>query len=213
MFAGKIASSTGVIICVTLLTACASHKRDSFTVGSVPNDYTKNHPIVLSEQEQTLDIPLASNTQKLSVGSASNVTAFAQKFSRSGTGTIVVLLPSGSANTAAAHRVQNEIITALEQGGGHRSNVSVQSYDATRHGNAAPVRLSFRGVTASVGQCGQWGDDLTETAENKNYADFGCSTQNNLAAQISNPGDLLGPRAETPIDAINRGNVLQDYQN
>ena len=212
MFAGKIASSTGVLLCVTLLSACSYGKRDSFTVGSVPGDYTTRHPIVLSEKEQTLDIPVASGAQKLSVASIDNVKAFAQRFSSSGTGTVVMLLPSGSANTAAAHRVQEQIIQALEQGGGSRGNMAIQSYDATQHGSSAPIRLSFRGVTASTSKCGQWSENLADTSQNRNYADYGCSTQNNLAAQIANPGDLLGPRAESPIDAANRGAVIEAYQ-
>ncbi|MEM8541027.1 MAG: CpaD family pilus assembly lipoprotein [Pseudomonadota bacterium] len=212
MFAGKIASSTGVLLCVTLLSACSYGKRDSFTVGSVPGDYTTRHPIVLSEKEQTLDIPVASGAQKLSVASIDNVKAFAQRFSSSGTGTIVMLLPSGSANTAAAHRVQDQIVHALEQGGGSRGNMAIQSYDATQHGSSAPIRLSFRGVTASTSKCGQWSENLADTSQNQNYADYGCSTQNNLAAQITNPGDLLGPRAESPIDAANRGAVIEAYQ-
>ncbi|KAG1650070.1 hypothetical protein GQR58_028394 [Nymphon striatum] len=181
-------------------------------IYNVPSDYTKRHPIVLAEKEQTLDIPIASNAQKLNVATISNVKAFAQNFVNSGTGTIIMMLPSSSANSAAAHRVQDQIIRALEQGGGSRGNMAIQSYNASQHGSAAPIRLSFRGVTASTSQCGQWPDDLTNTAENKNYYDYGCSTQNNLAAQISNPGDLLGPRATSPIDAANRGAVISDYQ-
>ena len=51
-----------------------------------------------------------------------------------------------------------------------------------------------------------------ETSENKHYANFGCSYQNNVAAQIANPADLLGPRKQTPIDAANRSAVIDDYQ-
>jgi pilus assembly protein CpaD len=49
-------------------------------------------------------------------------------------------------------------------------------------------------------------------AENKHYADFGCSYQNNLAAQIANPADLIGPRKQTSIDAERRGQVIDDYR-
>ncbi len=212
MFAGKIASTTGVLLCVTMLSACTMGKRDSFTVGSVPSDYTKRHPIILAEKEQTLDIPVASGAQRLNEATISNVRAFATNFSNSGTGTIVMLLPSGSANAAAAQRVQNQIIHALEQGGGSRGNMAIQTYNATQHGLSAPIRLSFRGVTASTNQCGQWDADILSTGENRNYSDFGCSSQNNLAAQISNPGDLLGPRRQSPIDAANRGAVIEAYQ-
>jgi pilus assembly protein CpaD len=54
---------------------------------------------------------------------------------------------------------------------------------------------------------------MLETSENKHYADFGCSYQNNLAAQVANPADLLGPRKQTEIDAENRDKVIDVYRN
>jgi pilus assembly protein CpaD len=34
----------------------------------------------------------------------------------------------------------------------------------------------------------------------------------NIAAQVANPEDLLGPRAETPIDSGRRATVLDKYR-
>lgn len=212
MFAGKTTSATGVLICVALLSACST-QRDSFTVGSVPSDYTTKHPIVLSEKEQTLDIPVASGARHLNAPTISNVRSFVEEYANAGTGVIVMMVPSGSPNAAAVDRVQHQFVKAIEAGGGSRGNISIQSYDASRHGAAAPVRLSYRAVKASTGQCGKWNDDLVNTSENRNYNNFGCASQNNLAAQITNPGDLLGPRKMTPIDAENRGRVISTYQN
>ncbi|MBW8682682.1 CpaD family pilus assembly lipoprotein, partial [Klebsiella pneumoniae subsp. pneumoniae] len=79
--------------------------------------------------------------------------------------------------------------------------------------DSAPIRLSYSAMTASTGPCGQWPKDLLETADNKHYANFGCASQNNLAAQIANPADLLGPRASTTIDAERRGKVIDAYRN
>ena len=53
---------------------------------------------------------------------------------------------------------------------------------------------------------------LADTTDNKHYANFGCATQNNLAAQIANPGDLIAPRGMTPIDAERRSNVIETYR-
>ena len=39
------------------------------------------------------------------------------------------------------------------------------------------------------------------TTENRNYFAFGCATQQNLAAIVDNPLDLLYPRGLTPADA------------
>ena len=70
----------------------------------------------------------------------------------------------------------------------------------------------YRAMTAATDQCGKWPDDLGDTSENKHYADFGCSYQNNLAAMIANPADLIGPRASGEIDATKRGKAIKRWQ-
>ncbi|TIU72362.1 MAG: pilus assembly protein CpaD, partial [Mesorhizobium sp.] len=67
-------------------------------------------------------------------------------------------------------------------------------------------------VKAQTDRCGRWPEDLLQTSENKHYADFGCSYQNNLAAQMANPTDLLGPRKQSDIDAENRSAVIDVYR-
>ncbi|MEP6563987.1 MAG: CpaD family pilus assembly lipoprotein, partial [Mesorhizobium sp.] len=90
--------------------------------------------------------------------------------------------------------------------------IVVVSYQAGSSETSAPVRVSYIAVRAQTDKCGRWPDDLTETSENKHYADFGCSYQNNLAAQMANPADLLGPRKSSDIDAENRGAVIDKYR-
>ncbi|MEQ8736971.1 MAG: CpaD family pilus assembly lipoprotein, partial [Hoeflea sp.] len=71
----------------------------------------------------------------------------------------------------------------------------------------------YLAISASTGQCGRWPDDLAaDTSENKHWANFGCAYQNNLAAQIANPGDLIAPRGMSPIDAERRSQVIQTYR-
>jgi pilus assembly protein CpaD len=53
---------------------------------------------------------------------------------------------------------------------------------------------------------------MLENSENKHWANFGCSYQNNLAAQIANPADLLGPRQPGDIDAQNRSHAIDQYR-
>jgi pilus assembly protein CpaD len=44
------------------------------------------------------------------------------------------------------------------------------------------------------------------------YPNFGCAQQHNLAAQIVNPADLLGPRTAAPADAERRTVVMEKYR-
>ena len=88
----------------------------------------------------------------------------------------------------------------------------IASYQAAPEEVSAPVRVSFAAMRAQTDKCGRWPEDILATSENKHYANFGCSYQNNVAAQIANPTDLLGPRKPTPIDPANRGRVIDEYQ-
>lgn len=209
----KAQFNTAALLLVTVsLAGCGSLGRDPIQVGSVPEDYRTRHPIVLSEQEKTLDIPVASGARELNVPVQSNIRAFAAAFAEAGTGSLFVMFPSGSPNEHAARGVQSQILQAIVDGGASRNRVVVQHYDATGYDSAAAVRLSYNGVTASTAPCGNWPADIGDTTENRNYYDYGCSSQNNLAAIIANPVDLMGPRQSSSIDAAQRAAVIEDYQ-
>lgn len=201
----------GTVLLTVLVAGCSVQKRDSFTVGSVPDDYRTRHPILITEGEKNLDVPVSASSHELSDPLHSNIRGFAAMFKRSGSGMMYVLLPSQSPNAGAAANARASVLSSLEAGGVARHKVLVQNYNASAHGATAPIRLAFKQVAASTSECGRWPDDLAQNPENTNYANFGCSTQSNMAALIENPGDLMGPRAETPIDASRRGNVFQDY--
>ena len=67
--------------------------------------------------------------------------------------------------------------------------------------------------TPPPASAGRWPEDmLANTTDNKHYANFGCASQNNLAAQIANPGDLIAPRGMTSIDAERRSVVIEAYR-
>jgi pilus assembly protein CpaD len=100
-----------------------------------------------------------------------------------------------------------------KQSGIPASRLMITSYQAGSPDVSAPIRVSFTAMKAQTDKCGRWPEDIANTEDNKHYANFGCSYQNNLAAQIANPADLLGPRKETTIDAERRGQVIDAYRN
>ena len=64
------------------------------------------------------------------------------------------------------------------------------------------MRLNYPLTVAEAGPCGLWPDDLgpsndAKHFENRQYYNFGCSQQRNLAAMVENPADLVQPCAET----------------
>ena len=197
------------LLAVTLLAGCAQ-QRD--VTGSIPDDYRTNHPIVISEKEQVADIPVGHADTKLSITQRSIVDHAAANYRANGSGVIHILIPDGSPNERAAAKLRGDIAATLRKNGVKPFNISSERYRAGPE-ESAPIRLSYSAMTASTNTCGQWPKDILETAENRHYANFGCASQNNFAAQLANPADLLGPRATSPIDAERRIVVIEDYRN
>lgn len=201
-----------VILALGLAAGCAN--RDSIVVGAVPDDYRTNHPIVVGEREKKIDIPVGISQRGLSRVQKVAVDGFIADYDRRSSSTVLVLSPAGSANAGAASTVATGIVQRLRAGGVPEGAILYQHYEASAYGETAPIRLSYGEIAAYVaGQCGRWPADLLDTNENRHYANFGCAYQNNLAAQIANPADLLGPRKPGPIDAANRDEVIEAYRN
>ena len=208
------ASVLGALAAALALSACAAkHDTQNFTVGSVPASYKERHAIHIKERERTLDIPVGSETRALSGGVRAQIEGFAQTYAAQPNGPMRILLPSGSGNAHTASAVGADIVEALAEGGVPQHVVEIMHYDASRHGNAAPIRLSYHQVTAGLQhECGKWNRDLTDHAANRNYGNFGCATQKNLAAMVANPSDLLAPRGTTPVDAAHRARAIDAYR-
>ncbi|CAN7303226.1 CpaD family pilus assembly protein [Rhizobium sp. LjRoot98] len=200
-----------LLVAGTSLAGCAN--RDNMSTGALPDDYRTRHPIVIAEAEHAIDVPVGSSDRRLTAGARDVIRGFAQSYTNSSTGTVQILVPRGSANAEAASSLRKDIRGALVGAGVPANRLVEVTYQAEPYGDAAPVRLSYTAITAKTAPCGNWPKDLVvNTIENKNYENFGCASQANLAAQISNPLDLLGPRAMSPIDAVQRGQVIKDYR-
>ena len=195
-----------------VLTGCGSMK-DQMSTSAVPDDYRTRHPIMLSEVEHTLDVPIASGDRRLTVSVQDSIAGFAADYLSASTGTIQVMVPHGSPNSGAASVMRKQIRQVLTTRGVPSNRIIETSYQAEANSNAAPVRISYVAITAMTNPCGEWPEDLqNNTFSNKNYHNFGCATQSNLAAQIANPMDLVTPRDMAPIDATRRSTVIGLYR-
>lgn len=193
-----------------LLAGCYAHNPE--IVGSIPDDVRVTHPIVLTETLVTFDVPIGPNTGNLHRESG-NIAAFGQRFVTSGSSTVAVVVPTGSANQATAARLSREVGAALASAGVPARAISYRSYPANRGDANAPIRLAYARNGATTAACGLWGDQIAETGDNKAYAAFGCATQQNLAAMVENPLDLAYPRAGTPGSSERRATVIRKYEN
>lgn len=198
--------AAGPAVMLALLAGCATttHKGD-YIVSVPPDDYRVNHPIAIGEQVHTMVIPVGPHTAHLTPPVRSNIAGFAERFRSSGSSSLLVLIPTDS-RAGISHQVRDTLIGA----GVTPAKVDIRSYYPKAPG--APVRLAYSGMTASVAGCGKWPDQLEKDIHNRNYENFGCATQANLAAMVANPLDLKYPRGTTPPDAERRSTVLERYR-
>ena len=208
----RLLAPATLLASLAVLAGCGANPDRSAT-GSIPDDYRTRHPIVLTESQHTIDVPVASGDRELTAAMRDNIRGFAMDYSSKSRGVIQIMVPQGSANAGAASILRKDIRATLVGAGVARNRIIETSYGANPEGDAAPIRLAFVAITAKTNPCGQWPEDLiSNTVENNQYHNFGCATQANLAAQIANPMDLVAPRGMSPIDAERRSVVIEDYR-
>jgi pilus assembly protein CpaD len=124
-------------------------------------------------------------------------------------------MPVNTPNARTATDSLHEIQAILGAAGIPPRGITVRNYRPTDPRLFATIRVSYPRVMADAGPCGVWPDDLGPSIKNKGYLEnrqyhnFGCATQRNLAAMVDNPSDLVQPRAETPA-MMSRRNVAFD---
>src|SRR5262249_44326701 len=145
------------------------------------------------------------------------VVAFAREWRREGSGGILIDVPTGASNAAAAASASQEVRSLLSAAGVPIDAVNVREHRPSSPQKLATLRLHYPRMMAEAGPCGLWPKDLGPTyerehLENREYYNFGCASQRNLAAMVENPADLVQPRGEnTPPYMGRRTTVLDKY--
>ncbi len=206
----RIGGALTAIAALAVVAGCA--KTDSVVVGAIPDDYRTNHPIVITEKDDVIDLPVASSDHTMTPVQKVALDGFMANYDRRSGSLVRIMVPSDTANAAAASRVARDLAARMQTKGVPGGRIVTLPYKAGAPEASAPIRVVYGRMQASTGPCGRWPADVLDDSENKHYANFGCSYQNNLAAQIANPADLLGPREQTEIDAANRVGAIEEYE-
>jgi pilus assembly protein CpaD len=180
------------------------------------SDYRMRHPIVLKEGERSVDVFLGRNRGGLTPSQRADVLSFAQVWRREATGGIIVDVPKGGPNDYAAADSMREIQSIFVASGVPRQAIYVRPYrpaDST----FASIKISYSKLVAKTGRCGLWpknlgpGQDSAYT-ENQPYWNLGCATQQNLAAMVDNPADLVQPRGESSSYTARRSVMIDKFR-
>jgi pilus assembly protein CpaD len=199
------------------LGACTDNGGEIVT-AKVPDDYRQRHPIALQEADQSVVIFVGHARSGLSASQRADVIGLAQIWRREGTGGIVADVPVDTPNAAAAADTFREIRSLLTAVGVPSHGITVHRYHPADPRLLATIRLNYSKISAVAGPCGLWPADLGPSiadpnyGENKDYYNFGCAYQRNMAAMIDNPSDLVQPRSETAAYTARRTEAFEKYR-
>ncbi len=203
-----------IVGCAAMLAGCMT---DKATIPEAPRDVRQRHPIAIREGVHTVELFIGSKRGELTLDQRADVIGFANTWHRDAAGGILVDLPAGTSNEVAAASALREVRALLAGMGVPPQDIAVRPYRPEDPRRLATLRLNYPRMVASAGPCGLWPHDIGPNIdrvynENIQYWNFGCASQNNLAAQVENPADLVQPRAETAAYTPRRTMVLEKYR-
>jgi pilus assembly protein CpaD len=205
--------------CAAMLTTALAgcNTTQEVVTGSVPSDYRQRHPIVIKEGPRTVELFIGDKRGTLTGVQRAEVLSFAREWRREATGGILIDVPAGTTNAAAAASAVQEVRAILAGAGVPPEAVELRPNTPSSPGKLATMRLHYPRVTADAGPCGLWPEDLGPTwdrehLENREYWNLGCANQKNLAAMVENPADLVQPRGDIPPYSARRNTVLDKYR-
>jgi pilus assembly protein CpaD len=195
-----------------------NYTSETITTAAIPDDYRLRHPIAITEANRSIVVFIGRGRGGLTATQRDDVIGLARTWAREGTGAISADVPVDTPNARAAASAMSEIRSVLAAGGVPSNAVVTHRYHPADPQEFAPIRLSYPRIAATAGPCGTWPEDLGPNIdnprynENKQYYNFGCANQRNLAAMVDNPSDLVQPRSETPAYTMRRTEGFEKYR-
>lgn len=169
------------------------------------------HPISVDSQVVTLTIDADATTTDLSNVDKARLRAFADAYLRNGHGPLTITAPSGTSGDFDGQEMAADIRQALNEAGVPWGSLSGATY---RTGGDAGDQLivSYTHYIATPSECGVWTGTKFRDYRNLRSPNYGCATQNNIAAMIADPRDLIAPADAAPGDAARTVRAIDSYR-
>jgi pilus assembly protein CpaD len=191
------------IVLAAGLAACDRH----VVTSSIPEDYRQRHQIGLTRANETLEVFTGRTAGRLDSRQAEDVRGFARDYMQYGEGPLVAYLPTGTGDGSIQASLAG--IRSALAGGGASGRLHIAHYQPEQ-AQVAPIKLTYARLKAGTSNRCNYADTdaipitYRESNSNSQPFNFGCSYQQNLAAQVADPRDHLRPRQEGPIDVDRR---------
>ncbi|MCA6121705.1 CpaD family pilus assembly protein [Bradyrhizobium sp. WSM 1704] len=211
-------AGAGALLAAAIALGGCNLTGDTVTGTIPPDNYRQRHPIAITEGEQSIVVFVGRSRGNLTEPQRDDVMGLARSWRREGTGAIAIDVPVDTPNARSAQAVYQDIRGLLASMGVPAHAIVKRTYPSDDPRALATIRLSYPKMAAVAGPCGLWPADLGPSIDNPNYNqnkqfdNFGCATQRNLAAMVANPSDLEQPRTETAAYTPRRTVAFDRYR-
>jgi pilus assembly protein CpaD len=172
----------------------------------ISEDGARNHPIMVEPSYRDLKVQFVGGTDGMNAEDAIKFTSFLADYRVHGNGSLGISVPDGPASRAAiTYLGERAAATGIS-----RDKILVSTHDAAN--GDTRVDVTYIAYTAHTAACGDWSENESFTMDNTTPKRFGCSVQQNIAAMVADPRDLLGPSAMGPVDTARRAAVIDHYR-
>lgn len=197
----KVAEFVGTMFVGVVLLAgsCASPNVGAFADPNV------NYPIEVEPQFAEANFTAPAPSAGLNPADSARFGRFVADFLDRGRGAISVSVPD-STESPEIIAFFGEKLASL---GVPRTRILVGTHAAE---NARTVKIGYVRYLARTQNCGAWTTSRTNIADNTPAENFGCSTQHNIAAQVSDPHDLTAMQSPDPRDPARRTDAVKKYE-
>ena len=201
---------------LALIAAAALCLAGCSTVGRDAGDSTALTPterFAIQVTPHPQEVRLAAHPNGLSANQAAALSAFARTWLQVEGGQITVQAPVENGDEGAVYRTSEAARRFLVEQGVTPDRIRTIGYRPAGDGEA-PIIVGYMAYSARGPDCSASWANLTASADNNNLnPNFGCAVTANVAASLSNPGDLVAPRGDDPVDPNRRSQVLEHYRN
>jgi pilus assembly protein CpaD len=174
--------------------------------SAVSEDGARNHPITVEPSFRDLKVQFAGGTEGMTAEDAAKFDAFLADYRVHGNGSLGISVPNGAPSRAAITYFGERAAAS----GISRDKILVSTHDVAN--NDFRVDVSYIAYSAHTQACGDWSENEAFTLDNVTPKNFGCSVQQNIAAMVADPRDLLGPGAMGPGDTARRAVLMDHYE-
>ncbi len=172
----------------------------------------QEHPISVDSQVVTMTIDTDATTTDLSDIDKSRLRAMADSYLRSGHGPLTITAPSGTGQDFDGQEMASDVRKALNEAGVPWSALSGATYRKGGDGDGNQLIVSYTHYVATPSECGIWSEEISRRYKNQRSANHGCATQNNIAAMLADPHDLVAPAVVSPRDATKTVRAFEAYR-